>query len=235
MALIKCPECGKEVSDTISSCIHCGFVLEKEKEKAQIKQEETESQKTFDGKEPTKPYYVDDGKEEKTKKNKSGEGFEVFKTLSVIFVALALFMILFFSCIFDFSGARTPAPTEVLNIESTGDVMEILAEYRKNEVAAKEKYSKYILKFTIPGEILRIDEYGIDVVYNDITINVLNSDGEIQYQQEMKIHAYFEKSQIETVKKMVSGDQVVVSGQFDFINGHVMYLKNCSFEIVEKK
>ena len=27
MALIKCPECGKEVSDRASACIHCGFPL----------------------------------------------------------------------------------------------------------------------------------------------------------------------------------------------------------------
>lgn len=27
MALIKCPECGKEVSDKAPSCIHCGFPL----------------------------------------------------------------------------------------------------------------------------------------------------------------------------------------------------------------
>ena len=27
MALIKCPECGKEVSDKASACIHCGFPL----------------------------------------------------------------------------------------------------------------------------------------------------------------------------------------------------------------
>ena len=30
MALIKCPECGKDISDTISQCIHCGFRLKKE-------------------------------------------------------------------------------------------------------------------------------------------------------------------------------------------------------------
>lgn len=29
MALINCPECGKEVSDTVESCIHCGFKIEK--------------------------------------------------------------------------------------------------------------------------------------------------------------------------------------------------------------
>lgn len=27
MALIKCPECGKEVSDTCETCIHCGYQL----------------------------------------------------------------------------------------------------------------------------------------------------------------------------------------------------------------
>ena len=27
IALIKCPECGKEVSDKASACIHCGFPL----------------------------------------------------------------------------------------------------------------------------------------------------------------------------------------------------------------
>lgn len=27
MALIKCPECGKEISDKASSCINCGFPL----------------------------------------------------------------------------------------------------------------------------------------------------------------------------------------------------------------
>lgn len=31
MALIKCPECGKEISDTAKACIHCGYVLHKNK------------------------------------------------------------------------------------------------------------------------------------------------------------------------------------------------------------
>lgn len=29
MALIKCPECGKDISDKSSACIHCGYPLEK--------------------------------------------------------------------------------------------------------------------------------------------------------------------------------------------------------------
>ena len=31
MALIKCPECGKEVSDKASACIHCGYPLQEQK------------------------------------------------------------------------------------------------------------------------------------------------------------------------------------------------------------
>lgn len=30
MALIKCPECGKEISDTAKNCIHCGYALKEE-------------------------------------------------------------------------------------------------------------------------------------------------------------------------------------------------------------
>lgn len=30
MALIKCPECGKEVSDKAPACIHCGYPLQKQ-------------------------------------------------------------------------------------------------------------------------------------------------------------------------------------------------------------
>lgn len=29
MALIKCPECGKEFSDTANACPHCGYVMKK--------------------------------------------------------------------------------------------------------------------------------------------------------------------------------------------------------------
>ena len=28
MALIKCPECGKEISDKSKHCIHCGYPLD---------------------------------------------------------------------------------------------------------------------------------------------------------------------------------------------------------------
>ena len=33
MALIKCPECGREVSDRTTTCIHCGFPFDEEVDK----------------------------------------------------------------------------------------------------------------------------------------------------------------------------------------------------------
>jgi hypothetical protein len=36
MALINCPECKKEVSDTLAACPHCGFQLKKQGKKAAI-------------------------------------------------------------------------------------------------------------------------------------------------------------------------------------------------------
>lgn len=32
MALIKCPECGKNISDKAYQCIHCGYPLEPAKQ-----------------------------------------------------------------------------------------------------------------------------------------------------------------------------------------------------------
>lgn len=37
MALIKCPECGKEISDTCDTCIHCGYKLHPENNTANKK------------------------------------------------------------------------------------------------------------------------------------------------------------------------------------------------------
>ena len=37
MALIKCPECGKEISDKANVCIHCGYPLNEQEEDFYIK------------------------------------------------------------------------------------------------------------------------------------------------------------------------------------------------------
>lgn len=35
MALMKCPECGREISDQSETCIHCGYPLKKESKEAE--------------------------------------------------------------------------------------------------------------------------------------------------------------------------------------------------------
>lgn len=46
MALIKCPECGKEISSKSKACIHCGYPISEDYELLQIanQQEELENQ-----------------------------------------------------------------------------------------------------------------------------------------------------------------------------------------------
>ena len=39
MALIKCPECGREISDRAKACIHCGFPLSEDTVMAQLPNE----------------------------------------------------------------------------------------------------------------------------------------------------------------------------------------------------
>ena len=47
MALIKCPECGKEISDTAKSCVHCGKILIEEQPTTKIYSDvEKENQNT---------------------------------------------------------------------------------------------------------------------------------------------------------------------------------------------
>ena len=47
MALIQCPECGKEVSDHAETCVHCGYPIKNspEKEESSVEIQETKVQK----------------------------------------------------------------------------------------------------------------------------------------------------------------------------------------------
>ena len=46
MALIKCPECGKEISDTCDHCIHCGYKLNQKKVDNNVNQSINEKETT---------------------------------------------------------------------------------------------------------------------------------------------------------------------------------------------
>ena len=55
MALIKCPECGKEISDNAESCPHCGYPINK---KEDSKQEEVQKSTEQKEKKPLKKRYL---------------------------------------------------------------------------------------------------------------------------------------------------------------------------------
>lgn len=54
MALIKCPECGKEISDKASACIHCGYPLQKLPESIESNISYKVVIPTYNGASPTK-------------------------------------------------------------------------------------------------------------------------------------------------------------------------------------
>ena len=41
MALIQCPECGQQISDTAKCCVHCGFPIKEQPQSAEVKQAES--------------------------------------------------------------------------------------------------------------------------------------------------------------------------------------------------
>ena len=61
MALIKCPECGKEISDKSDKCIHCGYPLSQNQESDIF---------LFNGVQLNKSYFLDDNvsADDKTRK-----------------------------------------------------------------------------------------------------------------------------------------------------------------------
>ncbi len=70
MALIRCPECGKEISDQAEYCIHCGYPLHSMKRENRGQNGNTN---TFSN---NAPYNNDAYYEQvREKQNKSGVGF----------------------------------------------------------------------------------------------------------------------------------------------------------------
>lgn len=129
MALIKCPECGKDVSDTVQNCIHCGYVL-KQKETDVVTtslQDNVVATSTSSNikKQP------DEGK------NKKGCGKIIFIILAVLFGVFVIVMVVtLISATNDIAKEQEEyaKEAEVLNYHL------ILADYEANSISAEEKY-----------------------------------------------------------------------------------------------
>ncbi len=91
MAIIKCPECGKDVSDTAPSCIHCGFSLTEHFNKLQAQNDlRNELNEKLDDIAkmdiPNKPACLDDGR-------------EAFLTFSLLCLGVGLFALTLSFCL----------------------------------------------------------------------------------------------------------------------------------------
>ena len=62
MALIKCPECGKEISDKAKICIGCGYPIELLKRSSECVTANDEKEKTFVNKEKNNKFTLDNSK-----------------------------------------------------------------------------------------------------------------------------------------------------------------------------
>ena len=84
MALIKCPECQREISDTLETCIHCGYKLTPKESKTQVNQSSNQSEPSL--------YQV-------VCRSKSSSGLTKFLSCNPLFLILNITFALF-SCIF---------------------------------------------------------------------------------------------------------------------------------------
>lgn len=145
MALIKCPECGKDVSDTITSCIHCGFVLKKAEEKT--KQSEHELEKNYNVVDSTDDSSV-------TPEQKSS----IFKLALCLIGAIAIF---FFIIIAIASTASTNSNVNSSVPAVEMDLVTINSDFNNNEVLARETHEGK--RYKIIAQVNRVSEDYVNV------------------------------------------------------------------------
>lgn len=263
MALIKCPECGKDVSDTIENCIHCGYVLRKAEEITTDDSTSTKdnvNKKTDVSTEANK--ITSDEIVQKTtsetqnlisspteSKNK-GCG----KALKVIAVIIALVVFLkFCSAVSDVSEYESRKVSEsiakqneissnyareTVSINFLNELDKIFSDYVENPVLAEELYETKPERYYVqtPGTIHSISDNEINIVYET------HREG---YDYSV-INAYFSDDQLDFVKTLKKGDIVKVTGTFfSCSDNHPLYsssttdkipvitLRHCTFEIYD--
>lgn len=92
MALIKCKECGKEVSDKAAKCIHCGAPIEVE-----VRKICPDCNKEYDGKKCNNCGYSDSNKQDESVTNKANKGnvIRIISGLAGLGVSIWIFVSIF--------------------------------------------------------------------------------------------------------------------------------------------
>lgn len=204
MALIKCPECGKEVSDKATKCIHCGNPF-------------NVSINTFEAKAPPV----------QAKKNRT-----VVKILVWIFVAFVLLAVIITllspkddspasipsqneTSATPTSVSPSPSPTiEYIEITAT----ELIIAYDENEIAADNKYKNQMLK--VSGTVGSI---GKDILL-DTPYVTLKYEGEGYIFSSAQF--FFDKNNTDDIAELREGDTVMIIGKCDGLTFNVI-LRKC--------
>ena len=207
MALIRCPECDREVSDIAKNCPHCGFPLH-------IIENVTEEPQKSDRVHYSRPNGTLPKREEKPKKKKTW-----------IWIVLGIFVLF---VLIGLSGGSSEESEEALvenkNIEETEVKETVIAkiEYNAytvdemvnvlNENALKAEKTFQDQYVEITGRLSTIDSDG-----NYISLNPLNDEWAI-----IGVQCYIQnEEQLEQVLEMKVDDTIVLRGKIKSI-GEIM-------------
>lgn len=146
LALIKCPECGKDISDTVKSCIHCGYMINpKENEtSATINQQDNNIKNNNNSEEAKKP------------KSKFKIGCGIIISIFLIFAAIFIFDAIYTAQQeIKIAEAQYNKKAEIMNYH------QILADWDANSIAFKSKYGGNRYKGVGIVEYIFNDKIGI--------------------------------------------------------------------------
>lgn len=198
MALIKCPECGKDVSDTIESCIHCGFALKKE-ESTSLETNENSS----------------DNKNTMPSNNQDVADSEAPGCFKVILIGAVLLFILFlipivFSSIINTSSSTSSVSTTHSAISI--DLNTIHKDFVSNKLTARETYegARYVSDTTAI-----IDDINEDYITVTIPTN---------YQSEYErfyVKLYYKNSELDYVRELKKYDFVFFEGTLTSLDSEI--------------
>lgn len=175
MALIKCPECGKEVSNRAEACVYCGYPLhQREKtqnEGASLPQENvsvgSNSEEPIAQSASNKPTQLLDS--QRAPKGKRGS-LKKWGALAVAVVAVIVVI----------AVVAHPSPEEVLMEDVTESIWdrsreEVLSGIEKRLQAMD---SNYALEISTSYDPENEDSFAVDITYNETPTNVLLSVGQ---------------------------------------------------------
>ena len=175
MALIKCPECGKEVSNRAEACVYCGYPLH-QREKTQNEGASLPQENMSVGSNSEEPITQSASNKltqlldrQRAPKGKRGN-LKKWGALAVAVVAVIVVIAL----------VAHPSPEEVLMEDVTESIWdrsreEVLSGIEKRLQAMD---SNYALEISTSYDPENADSFAVDITYNETPTNVLLSVGQ---------------------------------------------------------